>query len=137
MGGAVIEDDRAENPATPAQEVDQSARTTKTIAVDRQAGAPLLAARLEDGPARVLALRPFAVEARKLDDSGHERLTAHLHPHTLVLRGQPFVVTHGQVIIRHEVGLNRILDVLPELSHRVIAENPLVLQLRGLLMSPK
>ena len=136
MGGAVIEDDRAENPATPAQEGDPSVCTAKTgssLAVGPQAGAPLLAARLEDGPARVLALRPFAVGARKLDDSGRERLAAHLHPHALVLRVQPFVVAHGQVIIRHEVGPNRILDVLPELSHRVIAENPLALQLRGLL----
>ena len=70
MGGAVIEDGRAENPATSAHEANPSARAARTIAVDLQAGAPLLAARLEDGPARVLALRPFAVGARKLDDSG-------------------------------------------------------------------
>ena len=67
MGGAVIEDDRAENPATSAQEGNPSAcaaKTSSSLAVGRQAGAPLLAARLEDGPARVLALRPFAVGAR-------------------------------------------------------------------------
>ena len=73
MGGAVIEDDRAENPAASAQEGDPSARAAKTsivLAVGPQAGAPLLAARLENEPARILALRPFAVGARKLDDSG-------------------------------------------------------------------